>query len=527
MKKHGTYEEISYIAKDFHSLIFGATGSGKTRTLVLQSIIFTALAGEGIVVNDPKGEIYYYTHRVLESLGYEVIVMDLQNPEKSCGKNLLQPIIDAVNEKKTDKAQRATWDLIEMLVPKSDKGEPIWTNGEKAIIGACVLAVVCDNTDKPQYQNLTNVYYFLANMVKPGADNKTPLESYIAKLDDTHPAKSLLGITDVAPSRTRASFYTSALTTLRLFATNDIASVTGTSDFDFTTIAQKKQAIFYILPDQKTSYYPIVTLLVNQQYELLVDYAKDHGNRLPIRVNFFLDEFGNFTPISDIQAKLTVARGYGIRFNLFIQDMAQLEDKYDKNVANIIMGNCTVWVYLAAAGKETNELISSKLGKYTTLKYSSSGNKARYSNPSSGFSSQLEGRELLTADELARFSRPYQLVMVLGEYPAVMVSYDLHKWQFNRFMGLGNESHNKQYIQIVTDSRQDKRNTNAKIPLWEVWKEQTPQAPQETEYNYLLRRKEAKENNEKSETYDITKNAFYIAEDEVIDKGEDLFRRKE
>lgn len=288
MKKHGTYEEISYIAKDYHSLIFGATGSGKTRTLVLQSIIFTALAGEGIVVNDPKGEIYYYTHRVLESLGYEVIVMDLQNPEKSCGKNLLQPIIDAVNEKKTDKAQRATWDLIEMLVPKSDKGEPIWTNGEKAIIGACVLAVVCDNTDKPKYQNLTNVYYFLANMVKPGADNKTPLESYIAKLDDTHPAKSLLGITDVAPSRTRASFYTSALTTLRLFATNDIASVTGTSDFDFTTIAQKKQAIFYILPDQKTSYYPIVTLLVNQQYELLVDYAKEHGNRLPIRVNFFL-----------------------------------------------------------------------------------------------------------------------------------------------------------------------------------------------------------------------------------------------
>ena len=149
MKKHGSYEEISYISKDYHSLIFGATGSGKTRTLVLQSIIFTAMAGEGIVVNDPKGEIYYYTHRVLQSLDYEVIVMDLQNPEKSCGKNLLQPIIDAVKEKKTDKAQRATWDLIEMLVPKSDKGEPIWTNGEKAIIGACVLAVVCDNTDKP------------------------------------------------------------------------------------------------------------------------------------------------------------------------------------------------------------------------------------------------------------------------------------------------------------------------------------------------------------------------------------------
>lgn len=517
MTRRGSYEEISYVAEDYHSLIFGVTGSGKTRTLVLQSILFTALAGEGLVINDPKGEIYYYTHRVLKSLGYDIVVMDLQNPEKSCSKNLLQPIVDSILNGQNDKAQRATWDLIEMLVPKSDKGEPIWTNGEKAIIGACVLAVVCDNVENPEYQNLTNVYYFLANMVKPDESNKAPLEAYIAKLPDAHPAKSLLGITDVAPSRTRASFYTSALTTLRLFATNDIASITGHSDFDFTTVGLKKQAIFYILPDQKTAYYPIVTLLVNQQYELLVDYAKEHGNRLPIRVNFFLDEFGNFTPISDIQAKLTVARGYGIRFNLFIQDMAQLEDKYDKNIASIIMGNCTVWVYLAAAGKETNELISAKLGKYTTLKYSSSGNKTRYTNPSSGYSSQLEGRELLAADELARFSRPYQLVMVLGEYPAVMKSDDLHKWMFNGMMGLGSKKHNAKYIQIVTDSRLNLRDTNNPVPLWKIW----DNSQEDDEYEDKI------ENKEINSEPIVDKSDFFVKEGAFIDNGENLFRRSE
>lgn len=360
-----------------------------------------------------------------------------------------------------------------MLVAKNDKGEPIWTNGEKAIIGACILAVVFDNRDKPQYQNLTNVYYFLANMVKPDENNKTPLEAYIAKLDDTHPAKALLGITDVAPSRTRSSFYTSALTTLRLFATSDIAAITSKSDFDFIDIERKKQAIFYILPDQKTSYYPIVTLLVNQQYELLVDYAKEHGNSLSRRVNFFLDEFGNFTQISDIQTKLTVARGYGIRFNLFIQETAQLEDKYDKNIANIIMGNCTIWVYLAAAGEDTNKMISGKLDKYTTLKYSASGNRSKYSNPSSGYSSQLEGRDLLTPEEISRFSRPYQLVMTLGQHPAVMISPDLHKWYFNRMMGLGSKSHNKMYIESVSTSRPNICDTNTTPELWKKWEDKS------------------------------------------------------
>lgn len=496
-------ELIYYIDEDYHSLIFGATGSGKTRTVVLQSIIFTAMAGEGIVVNDPKGEIYYYTHRVLESLGYEIVVIDLQNPEKSMSKNLLQPIIDAVNDNQINKAQTATWDLIENIVAKNDKGEPIWTNGEKAIIGACVLAVVYDNKDNPQYQNLYNVYNFLANMVKTDSMNKTPLEAYIAKLPDTHPAKALLGITDVAPSRTRGSFYTSALTSLRLFSTSDIASITSTSEFDYLEIIKKKQALFYIVPDQKTAYYPIVTMLVNQQYETLVDYAKENGNRLPKRVNFFLDEFGNFTPIKDMDSKLTVARGYGIRFNLFLQDEAQLKNKYDDNVAKIVMGNCSVWLYLAAAGKETRDMISSQLGKYTTLKYSSSGNKQRYSNPSSGYSSQLEGRDLLTADELGRIARPYQLIMTIGKFPAMMISPDLSKWSFNRIMGLGKKKHNKKFIELVTKQRKIIRDANKPPEMWQPWK------PQQS-----LRRSEIFEyrNESDNETEKVTMSDFFVGD---------------
>ena len=47
-------EDIYYIKDDLHSLTVGATRSGKTRNLVLQTIINTGLAGENMIISDPK-----------------------------------------------------------------------------------------------------------------------------------------------------------------------------------------------------------------------------------------------------------------------------------------------------------------------------------------------------------------------------------------------------------------------------------------------------------------------------------------
>ena len=49
----GDTECLPCITDDIHTLTIGATRSGKSRCLVLQSICTIALAGEGLVVNDP------------------------------------------------------------------------------------------------------------------------------------------------------------------------------------------------------------------------------------------------------------------------------------------------------------------------------------------------------------------------------------------------------------------------------------------------------------------------------------------
>jgi type IV secretion system protein VirD4 len=464
-------ERVFCLDDDIHSLIIGATRCGKTRCLVIQTICALALAGESIITSDPKGELYLYTSEYLKALDYDVKVMDFQMPGKSDCYNPLQGIIDAVNADEIDLAQSLTWDLTGFLVEKSDKGEPIWQNGEMSIIAAAILCVVYDNKENPMLQNLTNVYWFIANMCKDIKCGKTtikPIVEYVKDLPDSHPAKPLLGIADVAPSKTAGSFYTSALTTLRLFTAKDIYSITSESDFRLDDIGAKKQALFFILPDEKTTYYPVATLYVSQIYERLVNVAKKNGNRLEKRVNFVLDEFGNFSAISDFGAKLTVGGGYGIRFNLFIQGFNQLTEKYNENVAGIVKSNCAAWVYLSSNDPRTLEELEKRLGKYTTTSYSVGGSTQRNASSSSSHNVSLQARSLLDATEIGRLKRPYQLLITVN-HPAMMYSPDLSKWQFNRMLGLGDKSHNKKFIAMGNAQREVKSVSNSEIHLWGIW----------------------------------------------------------
>lgn len=465
-------EQISCITDDVHTMTIGSTGCGKTRTLVLQTLCALALAGEGIVVSDPKGELYHYMHTFLETFGYTVCVIDFNSPRKSMCYNPLQPIIDAVNRGEINEASEKAWDMVNILVEKSEKGEPIWTNGEMAIIVASILAVVYDNQDCPEYQNLTNVYEFISNMSVPAQGEKEiQYKKYLRSIPDNHPARQTLAIANVAPDKTAASFYTSALTTLRLFTNPTTYRITSKSDFDLASFGtEAKKALFYVLPDERETFYPITTILVAQQYELLVVAAKKTGNRLRYRVNFVLDEFGNFSKIETFEKKLTVSRGYGIRWNLFLQSFAQLKLVYGEEVANIAKGNCRYWIYLQSTDIETNKELSEAMGKYTTLTYSLGSSAQKYSNPSSSVNVSLIERSLLTAEEIMNgFERPYSLV-ISNNSPAVMESPDISKWAFNDMLGLGDKKHNQRLIELDENARPS-YDGEIEIKLWKPWLE--------------------------------------------------------
>ena len=255
---------------------------------------------------------------------------------------------------------------------------------------------------------------------------------------------------------------------VRLFTSKSIYAITHTSDFTLADMGSKKQALFVILPDEKTTFYPIASLIVSQQYELLAEAADRRGGRLERRVNFILDEYGNFTPISDMTNKLTVAAGRGMRYALFVQGFDQLKEKYSDNIANTIKGNCQVWAYLQSDDPETLREMSDKLGSYTTSSYQLSASNGKYTTPSNSQSVSLTERKLLNTDEVRRVKRPHQII-TSRDHPAMMYAPDLSQWMFNKMLGLGDMEHNRR----LREEREQKRpiitDTKQEIALWNIW----------------------------------------------------------
>ena len=91
-----------------------------------------------------------------------------------------------MNENRIDDAQNCVWEFITFLVEKNDHSEPIWTNGECSVIAAAVMCVVYDNQNHPEFQNLTNVYNFIANMCKT-VNKVLPIDAYMDNLNYHYP----------------------------------------------------------------------------------------------------------------------------------------------------------------------------------------------------------------------------------------------------------------------------------------------------------------------------------------------------
>jgi len=458
-------EKIFYVYDDEHTICIGATRSGKSRSVVLQSIGLIGLSGQSFVISDPKAELFNYTAPYLERLGYDVITLDFKNPLKSHRYNFLQPIIDMVKKKDMAKATEYAWDLTSILVGETN-GERIWHDGECSVIASCILAVVFENMDAPEFQNLTNVYMFI-NQMCPMTEKEPPIVRYLETLPDDHPAKTLMGIANIAPARTKGSFYTSALSTLRLFTSHLICDMTCKSDFKPHELGEKKQALFIILPDEKKTYYPLASLFIAQMYQQLVNNADIKGGRLDVKVNYLLDEFGNFSKMSNFPNMLTVGGGRGIRFNIFVQSLSQIVETYGREGSDTIKGNCHNMIYLRSEDLNTLEEVSKKLGTYTIATNSKSSSYSRTSAGSSSISVNLTNRALLTPDEVRMIDRPYSLVTSMA-YPAIFIAPDLSKYMFNKMFGLGDKAHNTK-TRMKREENRKARESPKSIKLWGIW----------------------------------------------------------
>lgn len=499
--KVGGKEIIRYLTDPIHAIILAATRRGKTRRVFLPTIWLNILAGVNMAITDCKGEIYLFTHLFAKVMGYTERVFDLRDPDMGQQYNYMQQVVKYLEDGDISEATEKTWDLVSVLVGEA-KGEKIWNDGECSTIAAAIMIVAQDAPEN--CKNLTNVYYFLAYMCEPDPETgEMPINTYIERLPDNHPAKAAFQVAKIAPYRTRSSFFTSALATLRLFTDWKIADMTSQSDYDLSTLDDQKTITYIIVPDEKETRYSLAALYINQLYVAAMDIAAKKGGSLDRRMEFILDEFGNFPPIPGMGSMMSAGAGRNVFFRLVLQDYQQLKKNYPEDYGNI-RGNADLTIYLGSTDHDTLQEISKDCDTYT-VEVGNVGTSANDSRKRDGVNysagSSMTSRYLLYPSDVGKIEAPDALVLYGSKHPAIMYLPDLSEYQANDDFGLGDQEYNKQLM--IQRSQERLRRKVVAPALWGVWKEILAEIAMQNQLAKQIaeeekqKKKEAKEANKK------------------------------
>jgi len=123
---------------------------------------------------------------------------------------------------------------------------------------------------------------------------------------------------------------------------------------------------------------------------------------LPLLVSCELDEFANIGQIPNFSEILAVVRKFNIRICIVLQGLSQLKALYE-NTYDAIIWNCSIFNFLGTNDLESKKYLVEKLGKTTIRIGSKSWNRGSQGGGSD--SEALDGRELLTLDEIPRASK--------------------------------------------------------------------------------------------------------------------------
>ena len=75
---------------DVHALMIGAAGVGKTAYFLYPNLEYACASGMSFITSDTKGDLYRHYGKIAKDYyGYNVSVIDLRNPTRSDGNNLL------------------------------------------------------------------------------------------------------------------------------------------------------------------------------------------------------------------------------------------------------------------------------------------------------------------------------------------------------------------------------------------------------------------------------------------------------
>lgn len=423
---------------DVHTLMIGAAGCGKTAYWLYPNLEYACAAGMSFLTTDTKGDLYRnYGNIAKQYYGYDVAIIDLRNPTKSDGNNLLHLVNKYMDEYKAHPeniALKAKAEKYAKIIGKT----LIFSDGDAASYGqnaffydaaegliTSVILLIAEFAP-PEQRHIVSVFKLIQDLLAPsGIKGKNQFQLLMEKLPPDHKTRWFAGAALNTSEQAMASIMSTAMSRLNAFLDSELEQILC---FDTAIDAEKfcssKCAIFIVLPEENPATYFMVSLLLQQLYREILTVADEQGGALKDRVMFYMDEFGTLPATSSAEMMYSASRSRKLSLVSIIQSYKQLEKNYGSEGADIIKDNCQVTIaggFAPTSG--TADEISKSLGSRTVMTGSVSRSK---NDPSQSL--QMTERPLMTADELKSMKKGNFIVMKTGTHPFISKLKLFFKW---------------------------------------------------------------------------------------------------
>ena len=407
--------------RNMNILVIGGSGSGKTRYFCKPGLYS---ANCSYLVTDPKGELLKAAGGLLLSLGYEVRVFNLIDPEQS---DCYNPFVYVREEKDV---LSLIDNLIKNTTPRNaSSNDPFWEKAEVALDSALMLYLI---HEAPQdEQNFETMIYMMnfADVREEDEQYRSPLDMLFRALEEEQPAHVAVKQYKVfkqAAGKTAKSILVTAAVRLAAFNIPQYAAMTSMDEMDFGSLGERKRAIFCVIPVNDSSMNYLVGMLYTQCFQELYRRADlKYNGRLPVPVRVLQDEWANVAQPESYPKILATCRSYNIGLNIIVQNVQQIKALYEKEHESII-GNCDTLLFLGGGNEPASlEFIVKLLGRETLATRTRGLTKGR--NGSSTTNYQQTGRDLMTVDEVRKLDTNKAILFIRGEDPVIDRKYNLKR----------------------------------------------------------------------------------------------------
>ena len=407
--------------RNMNILVIGGSGSGKTRYFCKPGLYS---ANCSYLVTDPKGELLKAAGGLLLSLGYEVRVFNLIDPEQS---DCYNPFVYVREEKDV---LSLIDNLIKNTTPRNaSSNDPFWEKAEVALDSALMLYLI---HEAPQdEQNFETMLYMMnfADVREEDEQYRSPLDMLFRALEEEQPAHVAVKQYKVfkqAAGKTAKSILVTAAVRLAAFNIPQYAAMTSMDEMDFGSLGERKRAIFCVIPVNDSSMNYLVGMLYTQCFQELYRRADlKYNGRLPVPVRVLQDEWANVAQPESYPKILATCRSYNIGLNIIVQNVQQIKALYEKDWESII-GNCDTLLFLGGGNEPASlEFIVKLLGRETLATRTRGLTKGR--NGSSTTNYQQTGRDLMTIDEVRKLDTNKAILFIRGEDPVIDRKYNLKR----------------------------------------------------------------------------------------------------